>query len=120
VAVNCSAIPRDLIESEFFGHKRGSFSGANVDYMGLFRAAEGGKLLLDEITEMNLATQSKLLRALQERTVRPVGSVAEVLVNVRVIGPGSANAQGGDAVQRSVHPADKPAMLTSRETAFSR
>jgi transcriptional regulator with PAS, ATPase and Fis domain len=85
VAVNCPAIPRDLIESELFGHKRGSFSGANVDYIGLFRAAEGGTLLLDEVTEMNLETQSKLLRALQERTVRPVGSIAEVPVNVRVI-----------------------------------
>jgi DNA-binding NtrC family response regulator len=85
VAVNCPAIPRDLIESELFGHKRGSFSGADVDYIGLFRAAEGGTLLLDEITEMNLETQSKLLRALQERTVRPVGSIAEVPVNVRVI-----------------------------------
>jgi DNA-binding NtrC family response regulator len=85
VAVNCPAIPRDLIESELFGHKRGSFSGANVDYLGLFRAAEGGTLLLDEVTEMNLETQSKLLRALQERTVRPVGSIGEVAVNVRVI-----------------------------------
>jgi len=85
VAVNCPAIPRDLIESELFGHKRGSFSGANVDYVGLFRAAEGGTLLLDEVTEMNLETQSKLLRALQERTVRPVGSIGEVPVNVRVI-----------------------------------
>jgi transcriptional regulator with GAF, ATPase, and Fis domain len=87
VAVNCPAIPRDLIESELFGHKRGSFSGASVDYLGLFRAAEGGTLLLDEVTEMNLETQSKLLRALQERAVRPVGSVAEVAVNVRVIAP---------------------------------
>ena len=85
VAVNCPAIPRDLIESELFGHKRGSFSGANVDYIGLFRAAEGGTLLLDEITEMNLATQSKLLRALQERAVRPVGSISEASVKVRVI-----------------------------------
>jgi DNA-binding NtrC family response regulator len=85
VAVNCPAIPRDLIESELFGHKRGSFSGANVDYLGLFRAAESGTLLLDEVTEMNLETQSKLLRALQERTVRPVGSIGEVPVNVRVI-----------------------------------
>jgi DNA-binding NtrC family response regulator len=85
VAVNCPAIPRDLIESELFGHKRGAFSGANVDCLGLFRAAEGGTLLLNEVTEMNLKTQSKLLRALQERTVRPVGSIGEVGVNVRVI-----------------------------------
>jgi len=58
VAVNCPAIPRDLIESELFGHKRGSFSGASVDYLGLFRAAEGATLLLNEVTEMNLETQS--------------------------------------------------------------
>jgi len=97
VAVNCPAIPRDLIESELFGHKRGSFSGADVDYVGLFRAAEGGTLLLDEVTEMNLATQSKLLRALQERTVRPVGSVAEVRVNARVIA--STNRRPDEAVK---------------------
>ncbi|HEY2523848.1 MAG TPA: sigma-54 dependent transcriptional regulator [Candidatus Binataceae bacterium] len=97
VAVNCPAIPRDLIESELFGHKRGSFSGASVDYLGLFRAAEGGTLLLDEVTEMNLETQSKLLRALQERAVRPVGSVAEVAVNVRVIA--STNRAPAQAVE---------------------
>ena len=100
VAVNCSAIPRDLIESELFGHKRGSFSGANIDYIGLFRAAEGGTLLLDEVTEMNLATQSKLLRALQERTVRPVGSVAEVPVNARVIA--STNRRPEQAVRKGL------------------
>jgi DNA-binding NtrC family response regulator len=97
VAVNCPAIPRDLIESELFGHKRGSFSGASVDYLGLFRAADGGTLLLDEVTEMNLETQSKLLRALQERSVRPVGSVAEVAVNVRVIA--STNRRPREAVR---------------------
>src|SRR5581483_260052 len=85
VALNCAAIPRDLIESELFGYKRGAFSGAAVDYPGLFRAAEGGTLFLDETTEMSPATQSKLLRALQERTVRPVGSTHEVPFDVRVI-----------------------------------
>ena len=85
VALNCAAIPRDLIESELFGYKRGAFSGAAIDYPGLFRAAEGGTLFLDEITEMSGATQSKLLRALQERTVRPVGSIREVPFDVRVI-----------------------------------
>jgi transcriptional regulator with PAS, ATPase and Fis domain len=85
VALNCAAIPRDLIESELFGYKRGAFSGATIDYPGLFRAAEGGTLFLDEITEMSAATQSKLLRALQERTVRPVGSTREVPFDVRVI-----------------------------------
>jgi DNA-binding NtrC family response regulator len=85
VALNCAAIPRDLIESELFGYKRGAFSGANTEYLGLFRAAEGGTLFLDEITEMSTDTQSKLLRAIQERTVRPVGSTKEVAVEVRLI-----------------------------------
>jgi two-component system, NtrC family, response regulator AtoC len=85
VALNCAAIPRELIESELFGYKRGAFSGATIDYPGLFRAAEGGTLFLDEIIEMSAATQSKLLRALQERTVRPVGSTREVPFDVRVI-----------------------------------
>jgi two-component system response regulator AtoC len=85
VALNCAAIPRELIESELFGYKRGAFSGATIDYPGLFRAAEGGTLFLDEITEMSATTQSKLLRALQERTVRPVGSTREVPFDVRVI-----------------------------------
>jgi transcriptional regulator with PAS, ATPase and Fis domain len=85
VPLNCAALPKELIESELFGYKRGAFSGANGEYGGLFRAAEGGTLFLDEITEMNPDTQSKLLRAIQERKVRPVGSSAEVSVDVRVI-----------------------------------
>src|SRR5208337_1112551 len=85
VALNSAAIPRELVESELFGYKRGAFSGATTEYLGLFRAAEGGTLFLDEITEMSPATQSKLLRAIQERTVRPVGATAEVPVNVRLI-----------------------------------
>jgi len=85
VALNCAAIPKDLIESELFGYKRGAFSGANAEYLGLFRAADGGTLFLDEVTEMSADTQSKLLRAIQERAVRPVGSTREVAVDVRLI-----------------------------------
>jgi DNA-binding NtrC family response regulator len=85
VALNCAALPRDLIESELFGHKRGAFSGAVSEFVGLFRAAEGGTLLLDEITEMGPELQAKLLRVLQERTVRPIGATREEPVDVRVI-----------------------------------
>jgi transcriptional regulator with PAS, ATPase and Fis domain len=85
VALNCAAIPRDLIESELFGYKRGAFSGATNEYLGLFRAADGGTLFLDEVTEMSPETQSKLLRAIQERCVRPVGATREVAVDVRLI-----------------------------------
>ncbi|HZL85112.1 MAG TPA: sigma 54-interacting transcriptional regulator [Candidatus Krumholzibacteria bacterium] len=85
IAVNCAALPRELIESELFGHRKGSFSGATGESLGLVRAAEGGTLLLDEITEMPLETQAKLLRALQERVVRPVGATAEIPVSVRFI-----------------------------------
>jgi DNA-binding NtrC family response regulator len=85
VALNCAALPTHLIESELFGYRRGAFSGANTDYLGLFRAAEGGTLFLDEITEMSAETQSKLLRAVQERKVRPVGATSELAVNVRLV-----------------------------------
>jgi len=85
VAFNCAAIPKDLIESELFGYRKGAFSGANTEYLGLFRAAEGGTLFLDEITEMGTETQTKLLRAIQERAVRPVGATKEIPVDVRLI-----------------------------------
>ena len=85
VAVNCAALPGELIESELFGYKRGAFSGAVSDHLGLFRAASGGTLLLDEITEMSHEMQAKLLRVVQERCVRPVGSVTEVPVDARII-----------------------------------
>ena len=95
-AVNCAALPRELIESELFGYKRGAFSGAVADHLGLFRAASGGTLLLDEITEMSAELQAKLLRVLQERTVRPVGSLAEVPVDARIIA--SSNRDPADAL----------------------
>jgi two-component system response regulator PilR (NtrC family) len=85
VPVNCGAIPNELMESEFFGHLKGSFTGAQRDKQGLFVAAEGGTLFLDEVADLPLHMQVKLLRALQERAVRPVGAEKEVLVNVRVI-----------------------------------
>lgn len=85
VAINCAAIPESLIESELFGHKKGSFTGAVNDNPGLFRQAHGGTLFLDEIGELPLQMQTKLLRALQERTIRPVGDVRDIAVDVRVI-----------------------------------
>ncbi len=85
LALNCAALPRELIEAELFGYRRGAFSGAVIDGPGLFRAACGGTLLLDEITEMGPELQAKLLRVLQERTVRPIGTVAEQPVDVRII-----------------------------------
>jgi len=85
VAVNCSAIPESLFESEFFGHAKGSFTGAMRDHKGLFQAADGGTLFLDEIGDMPMTFQVKLLRAIQERSVRPVGSTRTVPVDVRII-----------------------------------
>ncbi|OGK77728.1 MAG: hypothetical protein A2X52_19400 [Candidatus Rokubacteria bacterium GWC2_70_16] len=85
VPVNCSAIPEDLIESEFFGHVRGAFSGAVSDALGLFRGAHEGTIFLDEIAELSPALQVKLLRVLQEMLVRPVGSTKAYAVDVRVI-----------------------------------
>jgi len=85
VAVNCTAIPEALFESEFFGHRKGSFTGASESRIGLIQSAHGGTLLLDEIGDMPLPFQAKLLRALQEREVRPVGANDPVIVDVRVI-----------------------------------
>jgi two-component system response regulator PilR (NtrC family) len=85
VPVNCGAIPQDLMESEFFGHKKGSFTGAVADKTGLFQAADGGTLFLDEVAELPLHMQVKLLRAIQEKSVRPIGEQHEVLVDVRIL-----------------------------------
>ena len=85
VAVNCGAIPQELVESELFGHKKGSFTGAVSDKEGLFQAAEGGTLFLDEVADLPLPAQVKLLRAIQEKSVRAVGAQQEVHVDARII-----------------------------------
>ncbi len=85
IAVNCGAIPEQLLEAEFFGYRKGAFTGAQEDRQGFFQAAQDGTLFLDEIGELPLAMQSKLLRVIQERAVRPVGGVAELPLNVRIL-----------------------------------
>jgi two-component system response regulator PilR (NtrC family) len=85
IAVNCGAIPEHLLEAEFFGYRKGAFTGANEDREGFFQAAAGGTLFLDEIGDLPLAMQSKLLRVIQERSVRPVGAVVESPINVRIV-----------------------------------
>ena len=99
IAVNCGAIPEQLLEAEFFGYRKGAFTGAAEDREGFFQAASGGTLFLDEIGDLPLAMQTKLLRAIQERAVRPVGAVTETPVNVRIAqrhaqGPGRRGAGG--------------------------
>ena len=85
VPVNCGAIPSELMESEFFGHKKGSFTGAIEDKQGLFQAAQGGTLFLDEVADLPLGMQVKLLRAIQEKAVRAVGGQQEMVVDVRIL-----------------------------------
>lgn len=91
VCFNCGAITESLLESELFGYVRGSFTGADRDRKGLFEAAEGGTLFLDEVGETMASSQSKLLRVLQERAIRPVGGLAEIPVNVRVVAATNRN-----------------------------
>jgi two-component system response regulator PilR (NtrC family) len=91
LTINCGAIPESLMESEMFGHKKGSFTGAVVDKMGLFEAADGGTLFLDEVGELPLTIQVKLLRAIQERIIRRVGGVEDIKVDVRIIAATNRN-----------------------------
>ncbi|MBW4015335.1 sigma-54-dependent Fis family transcriptional regulator [Moraxella osloensis] len=85
VPVNCGAIPSELMESEFFGHKKGSFTGATADKEGLFQQANGGTLFLDEVADLPISMQVKLLRAIQEKKIRPIGSTQEISVDVRLL-----------------------------------
>lgn len=85
VPINCGAIPQELMESEFFGHKKGSFTGAIADKPGLFQTASGGTLFLDEVADLPLHMQVKLLRAIQEKSIRPIGSDVEIAIDVRIL-----------------------------------
>jgi two-component system response regulator PilR (NtrC family) len=85
IAVNCGAIPKELMESEFFGHTKGSFTGAHQDKPGLFQSAEGGTLFLDEVADLPMDMQVKLLRAIQEKSIRAVGSQKEIKIDVRIL-----------------------------------
>jgi two-component system response regulator PilR (NtrC family) len=100
IPINCGAIPSELMESEFFGHKKGSFTGAVGDKVGLVQTAEGGTLFLDEVADLPLHMQVKLLRVIQEKTIRPVGQANEVPVDVRVLSATHRNlaelVEGGD------------------------
>ena len=98
IPINCGAIPAELMESEFFGHIKGSFTGANADKEGLFQAANGGSIFLDEVAELPLNMQVKLLRAIQEKAIRPVGSQHEISVDVRIISASHKNLEEQDEI----------------------
>ncbi|AWF79870.1 sigma-54-dependent Fis family transcriptional regulator [Microbulbifer sp. A4B17] len=85
IAINCGAIPSELMESEFFGHQKGSFTGAHKDHKGLLQSAEGGTLFLDEVADLPLEMQVKLLRAIQEKSIRPIGSNKEISIDTRIL-----------------------------------
>lgn len=93
IPINCGAIPSELMESEFFGHKKGSFTGAVEDKQGLFQAAQGGTLFLDEVADLPLAMQVKLLRVIQEKQVRPIGEQKEIATDVRILSATHKNLQ---------------------------
>ncbi len=97
IKINCAALPRELIESELFGSVKGAYTGAHADREGLFRQAEGGTLLLDEISEMPVDTQSKLLRVLQDQEVRPVGGKTSYKTNCRLVA--STNRRPDEAIR---------------------
>jgi two-component system response regulator PilR (NtrC family) len=91
IPVNCGAIPNELMESEFFGHKKGSFTGAIAEKIGLFVAADGGTLFLDEIAELPISMQVKLLRAIQEKAIKPIGELYEIPIDVRILSASHKN-----------------------------
>jgi two-component system response regulator PilR (NtrC family) len=91
IAINCGAIPAELMESEFFGHKKGSFTGASSDKVGLFEAANGGTLFLDEIADLPLSMQVKLLRAIQEKAIRRIGANEETITDIRLLSASHKN-----------------------------
>ncbi len=93
IPVNCGAIPGELMESEFFGHKKGSFTGATEDKVGLFQSAQGGTLFLDEVADLPLSMQVKLLRAIQEKKIRPIGTQQEISVDIRLLSATHKNLQ---------------------------